>query len=302
MRARRENPRYLPGAAAAGRRDRDRGRGRGAGGRAAPCWSRCRRTSSTACSRAVRRPRRARRGARVGDEGPRAAARPPHVGAPRRAAARPAGGGALRARRSRARSPRAGPPRSWSRRRTRRIAADLQRRLAGPALRLYTNRDVVGVELGGARQERDGHRDRAGGRARAGRERAGRPDHARASPRSCGSAPRPGPQPATFAGLAGLGDLVLTCTGSQSRNRALGGAIARGRSLRGGGGGARPMVAEGVRTVSSVLRMAREPRRDDADLRGGRGGALRGQAGRGVAGRAARAGAAGRKKRDVSRA
>ena len=46
-----------------------------------------------------------------------------------------------------------------------------------------------------------------------------------------------GAQPATFAGLAGLGDLVLTCTGAQSRNRALGGQIARGRALADVGGG-----------------------------------------------------------------
>jgi glycerol-3-phosphate dehydrogenase (NAD(P)+) len=40
-----------------------------------------------------------------------------------------------------------------------------------------------------------------------------------------------GAQPATFAGLAGLGDLVLTCTGAQSRNHALGVALGRGQSL-----------------------------------------------------------------------
>src|SRR6266446_10512804 len=61
----------------------------------------------------------------------------------------------------------------------------------------------------------------------------------------------------TFAGLAGLGDLVLTCTGTQSRNHALGREIARGRPL-GLVEADTPMVAEGVRTVASVLRMARE--------------------------------------------
>ena len=65
-----------------------------------------------------------------------------------------------------------------------------------------------------------------------------------------------GAQSATFAGLAGLGDLVLTCTGSLSRNRALGLEIARGRPLAAVEASTR-MVAEGVRTVSSALALAR---------------------------------------------
>jgi glycerol-3-phosphate dehydrogenase (NAD(P)+) len=66
-----------------------------------------------------------------------------------------------------------------------------------------------------------------------------------------------GAQPATFAGLAGLGDLVLTCTGTLSRNRALGREIARGLSLA-EAEGATPMVAEGVRTTVSAVRLARQ--------------------------------------------
>ncbi|MEX2224435.1 MAG: NAD(P)H-dependent glycerol-3-phosphate dehydrogenase [Candidatus Rokuibacteriota bacterium] len=136
------------------------------------------------------------------------------------------------------------------------VAADLQRRLAGPALRLYTNRDVVGVELGGALKNvmaiATGLVDGLGlgENARAALITRGLAEIVR-----LGTAA--GAQPATFAGLAGLGDLVLTCTGAQSRNRALGGEIARGRQL-GDVEAATPMVAEGVRTVSSVLRMARE--------------------------------------------
>jgi len=65
-----------------------------------------------------------------------------------------------------------------------------------------------------------------------------------------------GAQPATFAGLAGLGDLVLTCTGTLSRNRALGREIGRGRSLA-EAERATPMVAEGVRTTASAIRLAR---------------------------------------------
>ncbi|MGH7316266.1 MAG: NAD(P)H-dependent glycerol-3-phosphate dehydrogenase, partial [Candidatus Rokuibacteriota bacterium] len=136
------------------------------------------------------------------------------------------------------------------------VAADLQGRLAGPALRLYTNRDVVGVELGGALKNvmaiATGLVDGLGlgENARAALITRGLAEIVR-----LGTAA--GAQPATFAGLAGLGDLVLTCTGTQSRNRALGGEIARGRQL-GDVEAATPMVAEGVRTVSSVLRMARE--------------------------------------------
>lgn len=136
------------------------------------------------------------------------------------------------------------------------IAADLQRRLAGPALRLYTNRDVVGVELGGAVKNvmaiATGLVDglELGENARAALITRGLAEIVRLGIAA-------GAQPATFAGLAGLGDLVLTCTGTQSRNRALGGEIARGRSLADVEAGT-PMVAEGVRTVASVLRMARE--------------------------------------------
>lgn len=136
------------------------------------------------------------------------------------------------------------------------VAADLQRRLAGPSLRLYTNRDVVGVELGGALKNvmaiaaglLDGLA--LGENARAALITRGLAEIVR-----LGVAV--GAQPATFSGLAGLGDLVLTCTGFQSRNHALGREIARGRAL-GQVEAATPMVAEGVRTVSSALRMARE--------------------------------------------
>ena len=135
------------------------------------------------------------------------------------------------------------------------VALDLQRRLAGPALRLYTNRDVLGVELAGALKNvvaiATGLVDglELGENARAALITRGLAEIVR-----LGTAV--GAQPATFAGLAGLGDLVLTCTGSQSRNRALGREIARGRPLDLVEAGT-PMVAEGVRTVSTALRMAR---------------------------------------------
>ena len=136
------------------------------------------------------------------------------------------------------------------------VATDLQRRLAGPALRLYTNRDVMGVELAGALKN-------VMAIATGLMDGLGLGENARAALITRGLAEivrlgvARGAQPTTFAGLAGIGDLVLTCTGSRSRNHALGREIARGRSLPAVEAGT-PMVAEGVRTVSSALRMARE--------------------------------------------
>jgi glycerol-3-phosphate dehydrogenase (NAD(P)+) len=64
-----------------------------------------------------------------------------------------------------------------------------------------------------------------------------------------------GARPATFAGLAGLGDLVLTCTGALSRNRALGIEIGRGRKLA-DVLAERETVAEGVVTTESTIDLA----------------------------------------------
>ena len=60
-----------------------------------------------------------------------------------------------------------------------------------------------------------------------------------------------GADPATFAGLAGVGDLVLTCTGQLSRNRALGVEIGRGKTLEQALSG-RETIAEGVITTRSA--------------------------------------------------
>ena len=66
-----------------------------------------------------------------------------------------------------------------------------------------------------------------------------------------------GAQPETLSGLAGLGDLVLTCTGSLSRNRQVGIELGKGRSLDEILAGMR-MVAEGVGTTAPLLALARE--------------------------------------------
>ena len=135
------------------------------------------------------------------------------------------------------------------------LARDLQRGLAGPALRLYTNRDVIGVEIAGALKNvmavATGLSDGIGlgENARAALITRGLAEIARLGVAL-------GAQPGTFLGLAGLGDLVLTCTGSLSRNHALGRAVAGGRTVA-AVQAETPMVAEGARTVGAALGLSR---------------------------------------------
>lgn len=134
------------------------------------------------------------------------------------------------------------------------VARGLQARLSAPAFRLYTNRDVVGVETGGALKN-------VMAIATGLSDGLGLGENARAALITRGLAETGrlalalGGQPATLAGLAGLGDLVLTCTGSQSRNQRIGLAIATGQTLA-QAEASTPMVAEGVRTVASALMLA----------------------------------------------
>jgi glycerol-3-phosphate dehydrogenase (NAD(P)+) len=134
------------------------------------------------------------------------------------------------------------------------LARHLQACLGSRVLRLYTNRDVVGVELGGALKNVVAI---ATGLA----DGLGLGENARAALVTRGLAEMTrlavalGAQPRTLAGLAGLGDLVLTCTGSLSRNRALGVALAHGRTAAAVEQETR-MVAEGARTVASALALA----------------------------------------------
>ena len=135
------------------------------------------------------------------------------------------------------------------------LAAALQRRLGTRELRLYANRDVIGVEAGGALKNVTAI---ATGIA----DGLGLGENARAALITRGLAEMTrlavalGAAPATLAGLAGLGDLVLTCTGDLSRNRTLGIALARGRSAAAVERETR-MIAEGARTVRSALALAR---------------------------------------------
>ena len=134
------------------------------------------------------------------------------------------------------------------------LARRLQERLGSREFRLYTNRDVVGVEIGGALKNviaiATGLADglELGQNARAALITRGLAEITRL-------AIALGAAPATLAGLAGVGDLVLTCTGALSRNRALGMALAQGRTQAAVEGESR-MIAEGARTVTSALALS----------------------------------------------
>lgn len=125
--------------------------------------------------------------------------------------------------------------------------------LHGPAFRAYTGQDMVGAELGGAMKNvlavatgvADGMQ--LGLNARAGLITRGLNEMLRL-------ASAIGAKPETLMGLAGLGDLVLTCTGDLSRNRRLGMALGRGQSLR---DAVREIgqVVESVQTADEVMRL-----------------------------------------------
>lgn len=134
-------------------------------------------------------------------------------------------------------------------------AAELvQRVLSSEAFRVYTHDDVVGVELGGALKNvmavATGIADGLG---------LGHNSRAALITRGLAEMTRLGvalgASRATFAGLAGLGDLVLTCTGALSRNRALGVDIGQGRTLEEALAG-KDTVAEGVLNTISARALA----------------------------------------------
>lgn len=138
----------------------------------------------------------------------------------------------------------------------RRLAPELQQEFSGPTLRLYTNDDVLGVELGGAVKNVIaiaagvsqglglGHNTIAAliTRGLAEMMRLGA---------------RMGARRETLAGLAGLGDLVLTCTGELSRNRTLGVELGRGKKLD---EILKPMrtVVEGLGTTAAARSLAQK--------------------------------------------
>lgn len=138
----------------------------------------------------------------------------------------------------------------------RELAAGLQERLATPRFRLYSSSDVVGVELGGT--AKNVIAIAAGTLTGLG---LGHNTLAALITRGLHEVTRlgiaSGGQARTFAGLAGLGDLVLTCTGGLSRNRRTGLELARGKTLAEIQEETH-MVAEGIRNSLSIQKLARE--------------------------------------------
>lgn len=133
-------------------------------------------------------------------------------------------------------------------------ARRIQEVFMGPAFRVYTNQDVVGCELGGALKNVMAI---AAGMS----DGLGFGDNTRAAliTRALTELTRLGislgGRSETFAGLAGMGDLIATCCSSESRNHRVGVALALGRSLDEIVGEMRT-VAEGVKTTRSVLDLA----------------------------------------------
>lgn len=137
------------------------------------------------------------------------------------------------------------------------LAETIQREFSDPRFRVYTNDNVIGVELGGALKNiiaiaagvlfgmELGHNTVAALITR------GLAEITRLVV-ACGG------RPATMSGLAGLGDLVLTCTGGLSRNRAVGVELGRGRKLEEIIAGMHGMVAEGVLTTNAAVGLARK--------------------------------------------
>jgi glycerol-3-phosphate dehydrogenase (NAD(P)+) len=139
------------------------------------------------------------------------------------------------------------------------LAQVIQQEFSDPCFRVYTNDDIIGVELGGALKNviaiAAGVCDGLG---------LGHNSVAALITRGLAEITRLavacGGRPETMAGLAGLGDLVLTCTGGLSRNRTVGVELGRGRELREIIAGMHGMVAEGVLTTNAAVGLARAHR------------------------------------------
>jgi glycerol-3-phosphate dehydrogenase (NAD(P)+) len=136
------------------------------------------------------------------------------------------------------------------------FATEMQEEFAGPTFRLYTNDDVLGVELAGAMKN-------VMAIAAGACQGLGLGSNTLAALITRGLAEMTrlavalGARAETLSGLAGLGDLVLTCTGSLSRNRFVGMELGKGHPPREILANMR-MVAEGVGTATPLLALARE--------------------------------------------
>jgi len=135
------------------------------------------------------------------------------------------------------------------------VAESVQAAFSGPAFRLYTSQDPIGVEVGGSIKNVVAigagvlHGMGLGHNAMAALITRGLAEMTRLAVAMGGKAQ-------TMAGLAGLGDLVLTCTGDLSRNRTVGVELAHGRKLEEIVGSMK-MVAEGVKTTNAAVELGR---------------------------------------------
>ena len=135
------------------------------------------------------------------------------------------------------------------------LARTLQQDFSSAELRVYTNDDIVGVELGGALKNVIALAAgvvaglELGSNAAAALITRGMAEITRLAV-ACGA------KPETMAGLAGYGDLVLTCTGSLSRNRTVGVELGRGRKLPEIIASLNGKVAEGVRCTGAARGLA----------------------------------------------
>ncbi len=135
------------------------------------------------------------------------------------------------------------------------LAQTVQREFSSPSLRIYTNDDVAGVELGGALKNVIAlaagvvHGLNLGHNSAAALITRGIAEITRLAI-ACGGHRQ------TLSGLAGLGDLVLTCNGSLSRNRSVGIELGRGRLLPDILSGMHGKVAEGIRSTRAALQLA----------------------------------------------
>ena len=135
------------------------------------------------------------------------------------------------------------------------LCRTVQQEFSDPSFRVYTNSDVIGVELGGALKNivaiAAGICDGLG---------LGHNSVAALITRGLAEITRLvvacGGRPETMAGLAGIGDLVLTCTGGLSRNRTVGVELGRGRKLPDILAGMHGMVAEGIFTTTAAVGLA----------------------------------------------
>ena len=135
------------------------------------------------------------------------------------------------------------------------VSLAIQREFSSPTLRLYTNDDLAGVELGGALKNvialASGviHGLGMGSNTSAALITRGIAEITRLAV-ACGGRRQ------TLAGLSGVGDLVLTCTGSLSRNRLVGIELGKGRRLPDILAGLNGKVAEGVHSTTAALGLA----------------------------------------------